>query len=274
MNNIFKKINNAKLTESEKQTGFNRLQVFIRNNPENGPVTKNFTEKILSPFHDGLFLHHKILAATFAFIIIIGATGSTSVVANKSVPGDALYAFKINLNEKVETLTAISPESKANIEAKHVNERLMEAEQLTAVNKLDDGLRAKIEQQFVSDLQNTMIHVDTLNTNGGSNQAKQVKANIEKTLQKHKDIVGKILDNKKRSKTSTTPAEPAVMMMSAKIIEDTASSTQTTSTTTEVRETNRVRKMTESKNELSEDTPLLNETLNKISREKESERED
>jgi hypothetical protein len=131
MQNLFKNLKNEKLSDSEKQIMFNRLNSFIEENPIQTVWYKNIGNKIVSPFQDGFLLHHKMLASAFVIVILVSATGGTSIVANSSVPGNLLYPVKINLNEKVETFTAISSEAKAVVEAKHINERLSEAEILS-----------------------------------------------------------------------------------------------------------------------------------------------
>lgn len=289
MQNLFTKLKNEKLSESEKQIMFNRLNSFIDENPIQTVWYKNIGNKIVSPFQDGFLLHHKMLASAFVIVILISATGGTSIVANSSVPGNLLYTVKINLNEKVETFTAISPEAKAVVEAKHIDERLSEAEILSTQNKLNDMIKSQIETKFSQDLQKTMIRIDTLDTNGNTDSAKKVKVDIEKSLQKHKEVVDEIL-KKRESKSiengadkkieaplmkkapapepQTEPApESRVIMFSASI---------TTESTTSVATTSRNQKIETRKNEdkrydrgEDKDTPLLNETLRRILESKE-----
>jgi hypothetical protein len=289
MENLFKKLKNEKLSESEKQIMFNRLNSFIDENPIQTVWYKNIGNKIISPFQDGLLLHHKMLASAFVIVILISATGGTSIVANSSVPGNLLYPVKINLNEKVETFTAISPEAKAVIEAKHIDERLSEAEILSTQNKLNDMIKSQIETKFSQDLQNTMVRIDTLDTSGNTESAKKVKANIEKSLQKHKEVVDEIL--KKRESKSTenntekkvevpimkkAPApepqedpapETRMMMFSASMTTEASTSLATTSKT-QKSEAGRIEDRKYEKHE-DKDTPLLNETLRRILESKE-----
>jgi ribosomal protein L33 len=289
MQNLFKNLKNEKLSDSEKQIMFNRLNSFIEENPIQTVWYKNIGNKIVSPFQDGFLLHHKMLASAFVIVILVSATGGTSIVANSSVPGNLLYPVKINLNEKVETFTAISSEAKAVVEAKHINERLSEAEILSTQNKLNDIIKIQIETKFSQDLQNTMVRIDTLGTSGNTESAKKVKVDIEKSLQKHKEVVDEILKKKEtkivESSSDTKPEarimkkanapepqidpvpESRIMMFSASMTTEGTTSVATTSKN----RTSETRKIEDKKYEKHEDkdTPLLNETLRRILESKE-----
>lgn len=284
MNEIFKKFKNEKMTESEKQTGLNRLQAFMTANPVQSPWYTTFGNKIVSPFQNGMLLHHKMLASAFVLVLLVSVTGGTSIAARYSLPGDILYPVKINVNEKVETFTAYSSEAKATVEAGHVNERLTEAEQLSTVNKLNENTKAEISAQFSQDLKATMTHIETLNSTGNEKSATQVKVNIEASLQKHRDIVNQIISTKKASSrifnakmqqpsnNTTQVATPPenqnpiapqaqTMLMSVQADATTVAATTTTNaafkmklgTDTDVNQTQN-----------STTTPLLDETLNTI----------
>lgn len=277
MTNLFKNFKNKRMTESEKQMVFSELKTFISNNPISTPWYKQFGNSIASPFQNEFMLHHKMLATAFVVIILVSATGGTSIAAKYSVPGDILYPVKINLNEKVETFTAISSEAKATVEARHVGERLVEAEQLSNENKLNDKIKTQLEVKFSQDLQSTMTHVDALKTSGDKESAKKVKANIENSLQRHKDTVNELLNYRTvRSNTTVSNPEisPKTMMMSAPVNEQenepqvsTFSATiQATTTPTNDKDLEsdnfRVQATsTISREEDDEETPLLNETL-------------
>ncbi len=285
MLNLFKKLKNERLSESEKQIMFNRLNSFIEENPIQTVWYKNIGDKIVSPFQNGFLLHHKMLASAFVIIILVSATGGTSIVADSTVPGNFLYPVKINLNEKVETFTAISTEAKAVVQAKHINERLSEAEILSTQNKLNDIVKTQIEAKFSQDLQKTMTRIDSLSTSGNTESAKKVKVDIENSLQKHRDVVDEILKKREpyvtESNTGKRPEAPVmkkavapepqidpamdsrVMLFNATMVTE---ETTTTATSTEKNQKSESKKTDNKKYEKleDEDTPLLNETLRRI----------
>lgn len=278
MNDIFKKINKERLTDTEKQFIFSKLEKFIENNPIKIPWYHKIENRIISPFNQNIFMHHKILSSAFVVILVIGATGGTSMIAESSIPGDTLYPIKINLNEKFQSFTATTLEEQALIEAGHIEERLSEAEKLSEQNKLDDTRKTQVENLFTQNLQNTINKLKTIDESGNPKNAKNIKIKIEDSLKKHKTVVDKILEDKKNTtsksqmKKASLPApepEPAPEVMQVMITTFSASETETaTSTEKSDKKTQEIHR----ENVLEDkDTPILNETLRRIS---DKERED
>ncbi len=275
MNELFKKIKGEKMTAAEKQAGFSRLQAFMLNHPATS-LGETPNKKILSPFNNNLLLHHRMLASAFVFIFLVSATGGTSLAARYSIPGDTLYPIKINVNEKVETFAAFTSEAKADVEAKHVDERLVEAEVLTEKDKFSSTLKTQVETQFSQDLQNAMIHVNTLNSQGDSKNARRVKTSVENSLQKHKTVVEKILNttnaqtnvsSKRIAPRAMTPVIEAPSSASDTSVSTFSATMTATSTgsTTNLKAESRTTINIESSNESENDkTPLLDETLDRI----------
>ncbi len=262
------------MTDAEKQAGFSALRSFIDNNPIKDSWYKTVSNKILSPFSNDMFLHHKILASAFMIVLLISATGGTSAVAKYSLPGDVLYPIKINVNEKLETFTALTPEAKANVEATHLDERLSEAEILSTQNKLDSTILSRIKNQFSQDLKAAMSRVKTLDASGNKNSAKEVKIKLENSLQKHKDVVDEILKEKKNGSVKKVE-NPSIRMQippqaDTKLNSDvsTFSATMTseaTSTPQELEDADKKDLDSDEEKYEDDDTPLLNETLIRIS---------
>ncbi len=276
MKDIFKQYNSQKMTADEKQRVLNEINIFIKQNPIKTPWYSVLENKIISPFQDGLLLHHKMLASAFVIILLVSATGGTSIAARYSVPGDILYPVKINLNEKVETFTAVSPEAKATVEAQHIDERLLEAEKLSTANKLNETIKTQLETKFAKDLQNTMSHVDTMTSNGDITKADKVKADVEKSLQKHKEIVDRIFENSraKSAKSVTrksTVIAPEAQNTNARVSTFSAVMATTTEMATTTKESDQIKY--EDHDYIDNKTPLLDETLKRI-RESREENED
>lgn len=268
MKELLKKFKEIKMTAEEKNAGFKQLQSFINQNPIKTNVS------IKSPFYSNIFIQHKILASAFAIVIIVSATSGTSIAAKYSIPGDNLYPVKINLTEKLETLTAITPEEKAIIEAKHLDNRLGEAEILSNQNKLENGVQEKVKKQITQNLEEAVAHVETLKSNGETENAKKIKISLEKSLQKHKDVVDEILKSKKQKKsvikdqkeTSENRQNVEVSSFSAQM--RVAEFTEINNSTT-TQETTEKRGYQTKMNDEDNETPLLRQTLETLREEKE-----
>jgi hypothetical protein len=270
---IFNDIKKEKMSQAEKEVGLNRLQAFMRSEEKS----------VVSPWHSPLsfnYVVHMKYATSFALVLLVFVLiGGTSVLARFSLPGDLLYPVKINLNEKVESFTATTPEQKALVEVGHIDTRLLEAEKLQTSSNLSDVAKTAIETQFKSDLGDAMVRVGKLDNSGKSDEAQKIEVKIENSLQKHKEIVGRILEKKKQeivpvavemkiNAVATTteqtlgqikPQTETAVLKSSKIASDIATSTEKEEENYKRREKN---------------TPLLTETLEKAFPQKEYRKKD
>ncbi len=269
---IFQKLKEQKLTIAEKETGRNRLEVFMRENPIRNYTKIPFRWYIISPFHN------KILATSVAFVFVFLITGGTSIAARFSLPGDILYPIKISLNEKVESFAAFGVTQKAQVEADHVDTRLVEAEKLETNNKLSESRKTEIEVKFTESLKGTMTHVETLNNQGQNKEAAKVSNKLENSLQKHKEIVDKILEPKLGAKAKSgaiikaqdKTAANAGILSPTQYSADSKMTIQANSMATTTKSIE-LKIQAENESGLEDnkiETPLLDETLEKISRNK------
>lgn len=104
-------------------------------------LTRGFTP---SSFVWYRFFRSSTYVSAFVIIsLILG--GSVSLAAERSLPGDALYGVKTDVNEKVQAFFIdASHESQANFQAKLAVKRVEEAEKLAVAGRLDDTTKAKI----------------------------------------------------------------------------------------------------------------------------------
>ncbi|MDP3793466.1 MAG: DUF5667 domain-containing protein, partial [Candidatus Uhrbacteria bacterium] len=87
-----------------------------------------------------------IIGIVIAIIVVLG--GGTSLVAQTSLPGDALYPVKINVNEEAQAFLQTSIEAKARWEVERAERRLEEAEELTVKSTVTVDARMRIEKNF------------------------------------------------------------------------------------------------------------------------------
>ncbi|MES3004578.1 MAG: hypothetical protein V4690_00525 [Patescibacteria group bacterium] len=267
MKDFFKKIKEEKMTQDEKLAGLNSIKSFMAQHPVKEAATP-------SPFYHTFFATHRMLLGSMAMLVlIVSVTGGTSSVAQYALPGDLLYPVKINVNEKLESFMSFDTETKALVEIKHIDNRLMEAETLQTANKLDGTRKADIESGFKSDIKNAVEHINTLNSQGNRKNANKIKINIESSLTKYKGVVDKILEKKteennadyydnKRNKNNKeytsnkkTPEEDAkiepasaTLMMESRIVTETSTSTEKNAEVNTTLQTN-------DKNQQTQDSP-------------------
>src|SRR3989344_1351614 len=84
--------------------------------------------------------------AAFAVFVVVGA--GTALGAENALPGDALYAVKLHVNEKIRSVAAISAESEARLDADLAAKRLDEASQLSLEGRMSAEAETKIAANF------------------------------------------------------------------------------------------------------------------------------
>jgi len=116
-----------------------------------------------------------------AIALIVAATlgGGVSVAAQNALPGDALWGFKVAVNENVQGAFAVSQKAKADWDIALVAARLAEANTLAAEDRLSAGAQADIQSNFDAHARNVAEHVARLQERGDWDVAADVAARFE-----------------------------------------------------------------------------------------------
>ena len=91
-----------------------------------------------------------ILASVIALLLM---GGGTSYAAQRALPGDILYPIKINVNEKIADLMAVTKEAKVKLNKKIIKTRLGEMDKLISIGKFDKKKEVKIEKDLKNALE-------------------------------------------------------------------------------------------------------------------------
>ncbi|MBY0111148.1 hypothetical protein K2Y00_04075 [Patescibacteria group bacterium] len=164
--------------------------------------------RIPSPYA-GVFmtLTFKRMTAFVAFLAVITAgTGSVAAAAEGAVPGDTMYAVKVHFNERVATLTALTPSSRAAVATSHAERRLEEAEVLVARGELNETVAMELSERFSKSAEEAIIHIDGL-TNKDLEEATIASVEFETVLSAH----GRILDDIVTARADEVPEVVAVL---------------------------------------------------------------
>jgi hypothetical protein len=100
-----------------------------------------------SPFIFTFINKRRILVSALVILLLI-LGGGTSYAAERSLPGDILYPIKVNVNEKIAGLAALTPEARVKFEAKIIEKRLEEADKLAQKGNLNKDTKEKVEKGF------------------------------------------------------------------------------------------------------------------------------
>lgn len=147
--------------------------------------------RVKSPF----FLQLRALSvACVAFILIIGVT--TASAAENSLPGDALYSLKVNVNEPIRGVMSVTGVEKATWEVEKAGRRIIEVQKLAAKGRIDEKKKDEIEQKFEEEIEVQSKRLDDLERSSKNDTKKK---EIKKAKKKIKDKLEKIKEEKKKN---------------------------------------------------------------------------
>ncbi|MEK7547229.1 MAG: DUF5667 domain-containing protein [Patescibacteria group bacterium] len=128
--------------------------------------------------------------AIIAIMALLG--GGTSFAAEGTLPGDALYPVKINLNENVVAVFQITPEAKANWETALAGRRLEEAARLAAEGRINADNKAELEDAFDTHASKAKKHIGEVEAEGNITAATDASSNFESILRAHKAVFARL----------------------------------------------------------------------------------
>jgi hypothetical protein len=114
-------------------------------------------------FISNIFAKPMFIPALAILLLLTGGAGTT-MAANQAMPGDSLYSVKINVNEKIKTAWALTPESDAEARLELIVRRMDEGLTLASKGDLDAETQIKLDaliskyqaelDQLISELSN------------------------------------------------------------------------------------------------------------------------
>lgn len=212
---ILAEASNIRLSNEEKLSIKNAVISHVQNNPI-------IQKPIKSPFRSfNLLTFRALYTIPVALFVFIMAGAGTSYVAQSSLPGDALYPVKLNVNENIESLIAVSPEAKAEIDLKQVSTRLDEAEALNVSGNLTEVKSQSLQANFSKKVESLNKNLDEVKRKGNSKKAEKVSESFEREIDEHFNTIITLANNASNSpifasifrSRSNRGADASVMMM-------------------------------------------------------------
>ncbi len=175
---IIEAAQNVELTLDEKNVMRGEILNFMANNPVRPFFADKKINKVKSPFY--FFSIHTGYAVSLAvlMIVLLGG-GTTSYIAQKSLPGDTLYPVKINVNETIESTLAVSAKDSALIDLSQATRRLSEAETLSDKGSLTATQNTEIQNNFSKKIASMNTSINLLEDKGEIDSANEVKGKFE-----------------------------------------------------------------------------------------------
>ena len=132
------------LTREERQRMRRTLVSYIEMKPVRPPLRREARESAWS----WRMLYSPRLAALLLILALFSSSAGISYAAESALPGDALYAVKTNINERVAGALAVSASEKSAWAADVAGERIKEAATLAAEGRLSPSTQQNLQQNF------------------------------------------------------------------------------------------------------------------------------
>lgn len=186
-------------------------------------------------------LHHGLRVMLSTFIFMVFVAGSVSVIADNALPGDPLYAFKVNVNEEIRGALLRTPEKKAAFQTDRIDTRLNEiktlaetktltkAKQVTVQNALDAHLTAlskelgsatpsdalkvtsELEENLKAKKASVALSIETSGSDAEKNEVLEVyNSALQKISDQEVGIIAKEIDTIEADVLATTDPDEEV----------------------------------------------------------------
>lgn len=186
--NFIKRAQANKLSETEKDVLRSKILEFISFNPIRGKMPIVRDRNYISIFEVKYFM--KAASLALICVLVVGGSG-VSYVAAKALPGEALYAVKININENIEETLATTPKAKLAVQSEHIQRRLDEVQTLRKENKLSSETQNIVISKLDEHTASASKSIDQLREEGDVSAVLEATSSLTPIFEANKDILEK-----------------------------------------------------------------------------------
>ncbi len=145
-------------------------------------------------FGYGHFWRHLRIAATSAISAALIGVG-ISYAAENALPGDILYAVKIEINERMRTWIALSQEAEAEWTVTRTTRRLEELERLATAGDLNDIVRDQIATRLEQNTEDANKAIESLKKEQIT-AAANTSSRLESSLRIHEQMLMQVAEER------------------------------------------------------------------------------
>jgi len=197
MKNLLKQLKKGsrevRLTADEKSVMRQSLAQFARKNPIMHTSRANSSRVVVSPYS---FMRKargwRMVSATVIGGILIG--GTVSFAAEGALPGNVLYPVKTELNERVRSVAAVTPQAKAEWDVKLVERRLTEMKEVGLLETVPPETKEVARENVKKYTERAQKRIVELDDNDDEEGALEVAENLAQVLRTHETILLEDLD--------------------------------------------------------------------------------
>lgn len=186
---LFKALKQVRLEDAERDVLRQKLLTYIEDHSVRVAVEERQIEQ-RSSTHLFLTFLTKPMPIILAIIIFLG--GGMSVAAERALPGDILYPVKIGINERFQSVLALSADAQAKLELRLAERRLEDAEGLSVRAHLASETRAQLQENFDRHAEKVEARIAELENHGQAEEAADLSSNFEVSLKAHEKILARL----------------------------------------------------------------------------------
>ena len=212
LNNFISMLQKQKMTSLEKREVFDRIISDIEMGKSSILEHADKTEESFSIKSHlnrswSSYVLTRRFVPSFVVVAVLFVSGGTLSLAENTLPGDALYSLKININEEVRDIAALTPEAKARLAIDVTERRLQEAASLSAQGRFDQNSQNIIKKALTKNVDQFKNRVASLVQRSDFAAAQQLAVDFESSLKAHELILEKISNDTGSSTTNTANTE-------------------------------------------------------------------
>lgn len=166
------------LSSEEKSFMKERILEHIQKTPV---PSKWYSSKVLQSW----FVFNPLYAIPIVLVLLVMAGGGTGIVAQKSLPGDALYPFKIHLNENIESMAAVTTEADAEVELMQATRRLEEVEDLKVQGNLSPQAVSEVKDNFSNKVNSLNKNLEKIEKRGNTRASSEINQKFKNKITEH-----------------------------------------------------------------------------------------
>lgn len=152
---------------------------------ENTPVASDWMS-VISPLQ-------KIKKSAMVVALMFFVLGGVSLQAEDALPGDSLYAIKVNVNEKFMGITYLNNSVlEAENQSRFTSRRIAELEELAARGTLNPEISNRLTTAISKHTQSAREHIKAASEAGEVSAALSLETELVSTLNTHGDILEKL----------------------------------------------------------------------------------
>ncbi len=187
---IFKEMKNEALSESERISMRNTLLAHMSAHPAKAPFAIRMADALAAladSFGEQSTGSLRFVPAALAMVMVVGL--GTAYAAEGAVPGDALYAVKLNVNEPLQGALALTEKSKASWQTERIERRLTEAEALAAEGRLTPVAQAQLQTEIHLTAAKFDANIEKLAAVEGDAAVAAAQSDLEASLIGHAEVL-------------------------------------------------------------------------------------